>query len=262
MQDYKTTDQLLHQLSQLIAKVNKAYLPQEPDDSHTNLYFDEIGMRITGRWFSGEDKGFLTVFDLMAWEYQIIDESLNVIARISQHEKTVGQTRIEMSSALEKLGFSVDKLADPLHFEIPDYIYSTEAIFRPKEENILEWGRVRAQSNQFCRQFLGFLQKKSEIRIWPHHFDTGVYIEFNAQIGLGFGLAMADSMMDKPYYYLSAYSLKDKSWNWGETKRLRTGKWIINENWKGAVWAVEEIPSNKGNLLEFVSEPLRWYLAE
>ena len=47
----------------------------------------------------------------------------------------------------------------------------------------------------------------SEVRIWPHHFDTGIYLEVNSKLGIGFGWAMADKMIDQPYFYFTPYGL-------------------------------------------------------
>ena len=42
MHAYIKTDQLLHRLSQLIAKMNRQFVAKKEDDSHTNFYFDPL----------------------------------------------------------------------------------------------------------------------------------------------------------------------------------------------------------------------------
>ena len=57
MQRYPKVDQQIHLLSQLIAKANRTFVPKSEDDSHTNLFFDPLGNRITGRWVkAGKNK--------------------------------------------------------------------------------------------------------------------------------------------------------------------------------------------------------------
>lgn len=260
MQEYKHIDQILHQLSQLIAKVNKAYLPHQDDDSHTNLYFDSIANRITGRWFAGKGGKCLLVFDLKDWEYQILDESLGIIERISQAGKTVQKTQEELSGVLKDLGFSVGGLIDPLHFEIPKYAFLEEQLSKPGEKSLADWMKIRSQANEACFKFLGYIQKSAEIRIWPHHFDTGVYVEVNPEVGIGFGLAMADGMIDTPYFYLSGYPLKEKSWDWNNRIHLESGEWMVSENWKGAVLPVSEVKIEDQAIREFIKGSLSWYL--
>lgn len=260
MQGYKKIDQFLHQLSQVIAKVNKAYVPHEADDSHTNLYFDSVSSRITGRWFNGNTGRYLLVFDLKKWEYQILDESLKIIEQVSQDGKTFHQSETELIDALKELNFAVGGLTQPLHFEIPTYAFLEENLDRPKENSLISWIQIRTQANHACMEFLGHIQKSAEIRIWPHHFDTGVYVEVNQEVGVGFGLAMADSIIDTPYFYLSGYPLKEKSWDWTTPSELKSGKWMVSDNWKGAMLPFADENIKDQAIREFIKGSLSWYL--
>ncbi len=47
MQEYNNSDRQIHWLSQVMAKANRAYVPEQKDDSHTNLYFDAPEKRIS-----------------------------------------------------------------------------------------------------------------------------------------------------------------------------------------------------------------------
>lgn len=261
MQEYKTTDQLLHQLSQLIAKVNQAYLPHQDDDSHTNLYYDEVGRRITGRWVTFQDNKYLLVFDLLKWEYQVLDESLTSLIRISQSGKTLDQTESEVAAFLKELGFQVEDMNKPFRYEIPVYSFLHEKINKPDSQSLESWMLVRGLANQANRLLLGYLQQEAEIRIWPHHFDTGLYVEANSQVGIGFGLAMADSMVDEPYFYLAGYALKNKVWNWEKVTELVEGEWIISEGWKGAVLPITKVNHEKPQLSGYIQSALAWFLA-
>jgi len=55
MINYPQADQLLHELSQLLAKFNRSYLPKKEDDSHTNLGVDFLSKRIYSRWAQMEN---------------------------------------------------------------------------------------------------------------------------------------------------------------------------------------------------------------
>lgn len=260
MKNYIHTDQLLHQLSQLIAKVNKAYLPHLSDDSHTNLAFDEIGRRITGRWFTWETKSYLLVFDFQNWAYQLMDDKLNILIQIPQKDSTVLQTQKALINELQDMGIFAEQLSRPLHFKIPEYKFSKQRIKQPSTKDLIQWEKIRAQANHFCRQFLDYLQKEAEVRIWPHHFDTGIYVEVNSSMGLGFGLAMADSLVETPYYYFSGYSLRKGDLEWKKVKKLKVGKWIVEEGFLGAIWPVDEDFSANAQLWGFIEKPLQWYL--
>jgi len=76
----------------------------------------------------------------------------------------------------------------------------------------------------------------TEIRIWPHHFDTGMLIDLSAQkdmsIGLGLGYAIAVSLSEVPYYYCYGWG---KTIDYSQLSALKNGVWI-NTNWKGALF--------------------------
>lgn len=260
MQGYNELDQILHQLSQVIAKVNKAYQPLQPDDSHTNLAFDSLANQLTGRWFSKDESRYRLVFDLLRWEYQLLDDTLTPLCRIPQSGTTFLDTEAKIQEALTDRGFDASPISKQLHFEIPIYPFLQENLNKPSQRDLEKWIEVRELANVACQLFLGFLQKEAEIRIWPHHFDTGVYVEANAKVGLGFGLGMADSMVDTPYFYLAGYSLKAGRWNWDTVPELFVGEWIITEKWKGAILAVDSNVPDSEQLKSFLLRVITWYL--
>ena len=121
---------------------------------------------------------------------------MKILEWVSQDGKTFHQYERELINTLNEMDFEVDGLTEPLHFEIPVYAFLEENLDRPEENSLMSWIRIRTQANHACMEFLGHIQKSAEIRIWPHHFDTGVYVEVNQEVGVGFGLAMADSIID------------------------------------------------------------------
>ena len=56
MQEYNNIDKKIHQLSQIIAKVNRTFVPKKADDSHTNFFFDPLSHRLYGRWIKTKDQ--------------------------------------------------------------------------------------------------------------------------------------------------------------------------------------------------------------
>lgn len=260
MQGYIKLDQILHQLSQVIAKVNKAYLPSKPDDSHTNLAFDSMANQLTGRWFSDGERQYRIVFDLFRWEYQLLDETLTLLYRIPQDGVSFLYTEAKIQEFLTELGLDASSISNPLHFEIPQYDFLNEKLTKPNQRNLEKWIEVRELANVACHLFLGFLQKETEVRIWPHHFDTGVYVEANADVGLGFGLAMADSMVDTPYFYFAGYAMNNYQWNWDTVPELFVGDWMITDNWNGAILALDSKVPDSEQVKSFLLRAIPWYL--
>jgi len=84
----------------------------------------------------------------------------------------------------------------------------------------------------------------SEINIWPHHFDTGVYYSITEANGesiqaIGGGLAIADSMIDEPYFYLYGWA-KEGTIDYSSAPSNTSGQWLT-EGWQGAVLRASDI---------------------
>jgi hypothetical protein len=104
-------------------------------------------------------------------------------------------------------------------------------------------------------------QVDNEIRIWPHHFDTGIYLKATDNLSFGFGLAMEDNMVGEPYFYFSAYGLNDSNVDYPVDLKLDLGHWIIREEWKGACLKLSEV-SDAPNLKiqSFLKQVLGYFL--
>ena len=246
MRAYIDTDERLHLLCQAIAKANRTYVPSREDDSHTNLFFDVLGDRIVGRGIDtpiGSIRLCLRLDDLhFAW--------LDRFGAMHHSEPAVGRTMPDIEQALAH-GLRQWKLDpsgfhDELHFEITEYPFNQERITALPEAGIAAWRGFRRLANAACWSLLGHLRAQGEPRIWPHHFDTGVYVEVpispgkDEKLGIGFGLAMADPMVREPYAYLSAYPSAG-SIAYDRLPALRRGRWETGPHWKGAVLPFGEL---------------------
>lgn len=247
MQEYIKTDQQLHQLSQIIAKANRTFVQNKSDDSHINLYCDPVRERLLGRWIKTNDKKIILGLDLNAFQFDIIHDRRQVVHEFPIEGKTTAQLESEIAVALAKLGLDATGFTDELHFEITDYPFKNDVFVNLSETGLQQWKKFRKLANEVSLHLLGYLQSEGEIRIWPHHFDTGVYTEVNDHIGIGFGLAMADGMEVSPYFYLSGYALGDKELNFDHLPKLNAGRWEIGEDWKGSILPLDHLHTLKEN---------------
>lgn len=241
MQEYIRTDQYLHQLSQIIARANRNFMPEKPDDSHTNLYYDVIGERITGRWFKAVGKFLTLAIDLDAWQFQILQGPRHVLYACDIVEKTTLQLETTLAAEWKNMGLDTGNLLAPMHFEIPEYPFAGEALKPAGALDLNRWKAMRRLANETGLHLLAHLQTPGEVRIWPHHFDTGVYTEPHEDLGIGFGLAMADQMVPSPYFYLAAYPSDNRPINYIHLPDLPAGRWIVGDHWKGAVLPLDEL---------------------
>lgn len=240
MQSYNTTDQILHILCQTIAKAGRSFVLKKADDSHTNLYFDAMRDRIVSRWIEAPNQRVLLLLNLTNQRFEIIDDRQKKLASIDTVSNSIQQIEQNVANAFADLKLDVKGFTDPLHFEIPQYKMLNEPIPTIDKQDLEAWKAIRALANASCVRFLGSTQTQEEVRIWPHHFDTGIYTETNSKLGIGFGLAMKDNMIGAPYFYMSGYALHGKIEYIGmpESEHL---KWIVSNDWNGAVIPFDQL---------------------
>jgi hypothetical protein len=263
MKNYTNTDQQLHVLCQTITKGNRTFVPKKDDDSHTNLSFNSAKNRIEGRWINTSQGKIMLSLNLSNLRFEWIDELNEVLQSFPIQNQTVKQIEQQVSKGLSNLGLDKTGFTDALHFEIPAYPFADKPIKAIAEEELATWKNYRTLANEACSYLLSKLNTKSEIRIWPHHFDTGIYIEPTNDLGLGFGLAMEDSMVGSPYFYYSAYGINGSTFEYPTDKKLEVGNWVVNENWRGAVLPLEDLQEKDTEKLTlFVTEVSECFIQE
>lgn len=266
MTAYTRTDQQLHVLCQLIAKANRNYVPAKEDDSHTNLYFDNLGNRITGRWIDSKEGAILMCLNLKEQVFEFINQSATVIDSVSIINRSITDIEVQIESILPSLGFDPSGFRTDLHFEIPRYHFA-EHPMEPFDQNGLQsWIKYRAMANTVCWQLMGYAQVIMEIRIWPHHFDTGIYFRAKKDLGIGFGLAMEDEMAGAPYFYLTAYP-DDGEIQYANLPEAAGWRWQISDQWKGAILPLSVLENQSiietNNLLNnYITTVYKWIVAQ
>lgn len=264
MQEYNTIDRQFHWLSQVLAKANRAYVPEKEDESHTNLYFDALEKRIMGRWIDAPEGKIILTLNLHTLSFQWLDAKQNILQEVSGLNKGREDVEQSVSEYPGSLNMNTEAFLRPMHFKIPDY--KIEKLNREdiSEQGLRTWIYSRDLANRACQDMLGYLQLESEIRIWPHHFDTGIYTHASANLGLGFGLAMEDKMVGQAYFYISGYN-DESPISYLNLKPLKAGRWISGEHWNGAVLPLNELPDSSGEealkmIHLFIKETTGWFI--
>ncbi len=257
MEAYNITDQKMHQLAQTLTKFNRSYASSKPDDSHTNLALDPVADRLVGRWVSTADGDKIMGLCLKDFRIKVYSRTWEVLYETDIEGVTQESLEKQLEEILPQLGLKPDGFGDSLHYEIPGYEFAEAPISGITDTEMAIWIEQRALANEACQWLLNHLQLSGEIRIWPHHFDTGIYVEPTAHIGFGFGLAMKDEMVGSPYYYFSAYGLHDNDIDYQLLSTLGHGQWLIKENWMGAILRLQEV--NRSVLELYIKEVANEY---
>ena len=260
MQEYNNIDQRIHLLSQIISKVNRTFVPKKKDDSHTNLFFDPISHRIYGRWIDIENNNIILALNIKDFVFEWLNNKRQIIQSLGIQGQTMSDIEHTIARSLPGVGLKNDGFRDKLHYEMPVYPFRSEPFETFDISSRENWEYYRSVANVACNELLGHLQIDGEIRIWPHHFDTGIYIEPNSSLGLGFGLAMEDGLMDSPYFYFSGYRLNGGEFDYTKVPELHFGKWKISDNWNGAILALSDLKKDKQIVYTFLKEVSWWFL--
>ncbi len=261
MTSYTKTDQCIHYLSQILAKAGRTFVHQKEDDSHTNLYFDAEQNWIEGRWIEtdkGKIKLVLRITDFcMLW----VDEQNEALQTVSSVKKMEGEVIEQLSKIPHEFGLDTSGFNAPMHFEIPEYSFKGQPFQMINRHNLDEWMTWRISGNQACEKVLEILNVEGEIRIWPHHFDTGIYVQANEHLRIGFGFAMEDEMAGAPYFYMSGYPINGNL-NYETVPELESGQWVLSEGYKGAILAIKEFEETSQAINKYIETALSWFLEQ
>ncbi|MBO0932329.1 hypothetical protein [Fibrella aquatilis] len=132
---------------------------------------------------------------------------------------------------------------------------------RPK--GLTEWAHWRTIANTTLTTLNAQTGRTSDVRIWPHHFDTGVYYAVTDADGaetsaIWAGYSIADTVCNEPYFYLSGYR-RDEPINFAVAPALTVGEWRNATNWQGAMLPVSHVSDTNVNVIDtFYLESNRW----
>jgi hypothetical protein len=263
MQEYIKTDQLLHVLSQSIAKMNRHFLPKKEDDSHTNLYFDTLQRALIGQWMKTEIGPVLFRLNLNSWSFEFVNTQFKILLGLDLQITKLHHIEESLIDSLLTLGIKPAGFRESMHYQIPNYELEDDCLQKVHPSDIEQWMTFRSAANNACYQILGSFQKKGAVRIWPHHFDTGIFIQASDRLNLGFGLAMSDHYCEQAYFYANAYTLEGKSIAIDKHEHpLEAGIWLNSPDFKGAILSLKEVKFSKEDILrKYIRSFLKTYLS-
>ncbi len=242
----------IHMASQYLAMAGKSFLEPKNDDSHTNVgFFTEDNTLRT--WKLDNSGTYLAFrFNDFSLQWGISDSKIIFGLDGKNHNEIISWISKMAAASKFKNAYNYD-----LHYKLP---YSQLGNFKfgfsdTSELNQLLELRILAQN--VLKEFLNSKKIESDIRIWPHHFDTGAFFQLNdgSEKSIGLGMAIPDSVCDKHYFYISGYTGHDAIDTTG-FKGLTYGEWR-NNGFNGAILNASAI--NKEDAINFFTEALKVY---
>ncbi|WP_405369329.1 hypothetical protein [Nonlabens sp. Asnod2-A12] len=218
----------MHLAAQYLAAAGISFLEKKADDSHTNLGFDiERGSLETHLLSDHGDQLFLNYVDFsLEWK----SKSSSIVYNLdgSTHEDVLKWITETARKALNKT-YSYN-----LHYDLPYKIDSSFTFKLEDPKELVDLKNLRTQIQLSLEQINADFNLNTSIRVWPHHFDSGIYTKFpDSDISIGFGLAIPDTVSPVHYFYISGYNNNGQmeTANYADLSR---GKWS-KEGFKGAI---------------------------
>ncbi len=241
----------IHLAAQYLAAAGISFVKKREDDSHTNLgYSIEKGQIFTWPLTNADD---LLVLDLN-------DFSLNWVSdhssdKLSLEHRTHEDVLKWLTEKAVQTGLPMDYKYG-FHYDLP-YKISNSYTFQIATETLDRERQLRSLAQEVIHTILDEYGMRSDVRIWPHHFDTGALgpLPSRPEMTLGMGLAIPDSMENSHYFYLSGY-LGHQSIETNTFQPLTFGKWY-HQGFQGAVLPAKNV--GKNDVYQFFKEAIEAY---
>ena len=233
---------VMHQAAQYIAAVGKSYLENVPDDSHTNMKWDSGANAMVGRPLDAA-KEISLALNYTSYSLEFVDTNVDVLASLylggSRHDAIL----FWIQEQADLLGIEGDFDFD-LHYELPYPAMEMDMVFPEEDSNeLIRLADLRSSVQNALSSVLAPIAAAQEIRIWPHHYDTGSMIITGVEdntltSSIGVGMAVPDAMVDDFYLYTSAWRRDGTGLE--NMPNLSLGKWR-NPDWNGATLQASEL---------------------
>ncbi len=244
----------MHIAAQYLAAAGISFLDKKDDDSHTNLKYNSQKGYLETRPLNSSGCTIALDYNKFAL-YWLNNNNARLSIYLDQ------KTHLDVLKWMGKVAQAMDmrkKFQYNLHYDLP-YDITDDYIFKLEDASELKkLIKLRTLAQSVIQDFLKHNKLDSEIRIWPHHFDTGAFaaLEDETGISIGLGLAIPDTLHNDYYFYIGAYQGHDAVSTSG-FKPLTHGQWS-DEGFIGAILPISGIDNSTG--VAFFQEALAEYI--
>ena len=207
----------LHHALQLGTRIARAYLPEQPDDSHTSF-----------TWRSG----YLEGQPVQDWRFSLRFEDLTVEAGgepFALAGRSLAEAEAWLMEVMQRRGLCPARLARRLHFDIPSHRVAHGGRFL-REPGLAELAGWYGRAAELLEGFGG------PVRCWPHHFDIASLRDLGGGRTLGAGFSPGDAGNPEPYFYVTPWPYPERR----ILSPLVLGRWH-DAGWFGAFFPVNEL---------------------
>ncbi len=252
IQGYIFADKSIHNYARIMGEIANFYIKKEDDYSHTNLEWDSKNNVLKSRPILLPNDFEATIeYHPNHFHFHISTNCPNLRdPLIITKNNNLNYIINTFKTNLALLGLNEQKLST-IKLAYSEILQNEKAPLQPSKNGIHLFEKLRSGANLVLNRYLISNKLSSEIRIWPHNFDTGIFCKHDNNIEQYAGFAPADSLSEFPYFYNSFY--KDGiAQDFVKNEQLALGK-VINSNWKGAIYILDDVENLDDFLISGVS---------
>mgnify|MGYP003624184957 CR=1 FL=1 len=229
----------IHLAAQYLAAAGISFLEKEPDDSHTNLGFSTENGCLYTHPLSENDDILCLDYERFSLEWKSNQGTTSFRLDGAKHSEVLKWLTDTSKTFLNKA------YQYKFHYDLPYTISDTFTYKLLDVGKLIELMHLRILAQFVLERIDKQYDLNTSIRIWPHHFDTGIYSPLpDSDVTIGLGLAIPDTICNKHYLYLSGY----KNGNTIETSglpKLSLGEWK-SDGFTGAILNTDGIVESDG----------------
>ena len=201
----------LHHAAQFLAYAAKVLVPKKDDDSHTIGFWIPNKNMLAGREVETRSGEIRLALEYPEFKLMLTGEDLDELKAMPFSGNTRQGILSWLNHELKTQRLDKANLSAEMHYEIPSHETDSGAQFEILEmSNLKELANYRSNGHMILEYFAGRYPSASEVLVWPHHFDEGVYIPITYEDevvtqSISLGLAVPDAYYDNPYFYVTAW---------------------------------------------------------
>ncbi|KKN92654.1 hypothetical protein LCGC14_0205880 [marine sediment metagenome] len=238
----------MHLAAQYLAAAGISFVEKKTDDSHTNLGWSIGKQRLETHPLSTDGDVLTLNYNTFSLEWNSPENNASFALDGKTHQQVLEWLASSADSFLGK------KYTYDFHYDLP-YSIDDSFTFKLDALKLKELADLRSLTQSSLEKTLAVNGLESDIRIWPHHFDSGAYVIISDDLAIGFGLAVPDTMINEHYFYISGYKGHDGI-ETSSFDSLSLGEWK-NEGFKGAVLPATKIKEEQA--IQFFTEAINIY---
>ena len=229
----------MHLVAQYFAAAGISFLEIEPDDSHTNLGFSTENGCLHTHTLSENCDMLCLDYERFSLEWKSNQGTTAFRLDGAKHYEVLKWLKDTSNTFLNK------EYQYKFHYKLPYTITNTFTFKLHNVGKLIELIHQHILAQFVLEKIEKIYTVNNPIRIWPHHFDTGIYTVIpESKLSVGLGLAIADTVSKDPYLYFSGYK-NGHIINPSGLPKLSIEEWKSNE-FNGAILNINNITEFEG----------------